>query len=198
MRSATEMPDQSSSGGVSPARNTLPVMTRRPPVSDVITTAYHNIRSWATARSGASCGCGRKVARRRPTVAGFRGNSRAGADRTASPSSQPEPHCARVARSDLSSSPAPTVAMATTRRQERAARRRAHPSPRAAYASASDPARPRRIANSRSIRYMPVRIRSRHPHVRLGRTGRAWLSAERLELSCVAPSAARATSASTA
>lgn len=89
MRSATEMPDQSSSGGVSPARNTLLVMTRRPPNSDVITSVYHNIRSWATARSGASA-VYRKVARRQPTEAAFRGNSRAGAaerrDHRASPS----------------------------------------------------------------------------------------------------------------
>ena len=54
MRSATEMPDQSSSGGVSPARNTLLAMTRRPPVSDDIVPVYHNGRDSATARSGAS------------------------------------------------------------------------------------------------------------------------------------------------
>jgi hypothetical protein len=72
MRSATEMPDQSSSGGVSPARNTLLVMTRRAPVSDVITSVYHNVRSWATARSGASAERP-KVARRRPTGAAFEG-----------------------------------------------------------------------------------------------------------------------------
>jgi hypothetical protein len=82
MRSATEMPDQSSSGGVSPARNTLLVMTRRPPVSDVITPVYHNVRAWATARSGASAE--RRTVARRHTVARFRGGSRAGAARSQS------------------------------------------------------------------------------------------------------------------
>jgi hypothetical protein len=84
--------------------------------------SVHSIRSWATARSGASAGASEGGA----AAAGFRGNSRAGATRTESPSSQAEPYGACVVRS----------------KEGRRAEVRTYPSRCASYTSASGRDRP--------------------------------------------------------
>lgn len=113
MRSAIGIPDQSSSGGVSPARNTRLVMTRRGPASDGMLRVYHSIRYQATARSGAPAEPPNDGAAAHD--AWFGGNLASDATRRGPPN-QPEPNCIRFVSAGLSNlpAPAPTVHVATT------------------------------------------------------------------------------------
>jgi hypothetical protein len=164
MRSATEMPDQSSSGGVSPARNTLLVMTRRRPASDGITQVYHSARPRAMVRSSAAA---------EP--------SKGGATATMVDSSEAQPKSrsvdparapyVRFAGSGLSS-------VRTDRfdsndgpsRKAEAFSAAPIPSRRTSYGSASGPAWPRQSVSPHPMRYMPVRLRRKDAQVRVART----------------------------